>query len=431
MKEKATKPLADRIRPKNLKDFVGQEHLFGPGKPLRRLIENDQITSVILWGPPGSGKTTIARIIALKTKNNFQEFSAVTAGVADIRRVVKEAEERLSGFGQKTILFVDEVHRFNKAQQDAFLPHIEDGTIILIGGTTENPGFEINSALLSRSRLFRLEPLGDKDLEMIVKRALKNKKEGLGSFNLKINKKALEYLTKFSNGDARVTLNVLEIAALNAKRGSIISLKDIEDIISKKALKYDKAGDQHYDTISAFIKSMRGSDPDASVYYLARMIESGEDLMFLARRMVIFASEDIGNADPHALILAQNCAQAVHLVGFPEAKLILSQTCLYLATAPKSNAAKIAINEAEADIFKERLDPIPLHLRNAPTKLARKLGHGKGYKYPHNFEGNFILEDYLPKNLKGKKYYRPEPHGYEKIIKERLSKWWRRQSSSE
>jgi len=423
MKEEFRNPLADRVRPKILKEFVGQEHLFGIGKPLRQLIEKDIITSVILWGPPGSGKTTIARIVALKTKNNFVEFSAVTAGVSDIRKVVKEAKERIKTFGQKTILFVDEVHRFNKSQQDAFLPHIEDGTITLIGGTTENPGFEINSALLSRARLFRLEPLKDIDLKIIINRALKNKK-GLGGLNLKIDKKALEYLAKFSNGDARMALNVLEITAVNIKTNSTITLKIIEDVITKKALNYDRAGDQHYDAISAFIKSMRGSDPDAAVYYLARMLESGEDIKFIARRMVIFSSEDIGNADPHALILAQNCAQAVHFVGLPEAKLILSQVVLYLATAPKSNAAKTAINEAENDILNERLEPIPLHLRNAPTKLAKKLGYGKDYKYPHNFPENFITEDYLPENLKGKKYYKPGPYGYEKIIKERLKKWW-------
>lgn len=399
---------------------------MGPNKPLRQLIEKDVLSSLILWGPPGTGKTTIARIIANQTKSYFVEFSAVTAGVADVRGVVKEARERLKAFGQRTILFIDEVHRFNKAQQDAFLPHIENGTIILIGSTTENPGFEINSALLSRSRLLRLDPLRDKDVKEIIKRTLKNKERGLGRLNFKIDKDAEEYLAKLSNGDARVALNVLEIVEANLKKNSKITLKIVEDIITKKELKYDKAGDAHYDTISAFIKSMRGSDPDAALHYLARMLESGEDPMFIARRLTIFASEDIGNADPTALILAQSCADAVHFVGLPEAKLILSQTTAYLTTAPKSNASKVAINEAETDVSNERLEPIPLHLRNAPTTLAKKLGHGKDYKYPHEFSENWVPEVYLPKNLVGRRYYRPTSHGYEKIIKERLKKWWRK-----
>ncbi len=419
------KPLADRMRPKKITEFVGQEYLLGKEKPLRQLIENDQLmTSIILWGPPGSGKTTIARIIANSTKSNFVEFSAVTAGVSDIRKVVKEAKEEIKAFGQRTILFVDEVHRFNKAQQDAFLPHIEDGTIILIGGTTENPGFEINSALLSRSRLFRLEALTEKNIRDIILRALHDKKRGLAGLKLKIDKKAENFLVKLANGDARIALNILEIIEGHFKKSSKITLNNIEDIVTKKELKYDRDGDAHYDTISAFIKSLRGSDTDAGLNYLARMIESGEDPMFIARRMVVFSSEDIGNADPHALVLAQSCADAVHFVGLPEAKLILSQAVSYLATAPKSNASKVAINEAEADVLNERLEPIPLHLRNAPTALAKKLDHGKDYKYPHSYQENWVVEDYLPKNLKGKRYYKPSDHGYEKIIKERLKKWW-------
>ena len=418
------KPLADRMRPGSLDEFVGQEHVIGKGKPLRRLIENDKLSSIILWGPPGTGKTTIARIIANSTKSYFVEFSAVTAGVADIRNVVKEAREKMTSFSQRTILFVDEVHRFNKVQQDVFLPYIENGTIVLIGNTTENPGFEINSALLSRSRLFRLEPLADQNIEEIISRTLKDKEKGLGKLNLKIDKRASNHLVKFANGDARIALTALDIAVSNLKKNSKITLKNIEETLTKKELKYDKAGDSHYDTISAFIKSIRGSDPDASVHYLARMLESGEDQVFIARRLVIFASEDIGNADPHALILAQSCASAVHFVGMPEAKLILSQTTLYLSTAPKSNASKIAINEAEFDCLNQRLEPIPLHLRNAPTKLAQKLGYGKDYKYPHNFKENWTKENYLPKNLIGKRYYKPSDHGYEKIISERLKKWW-------
>lgn len=413
-------PLAERARPKSLKDFVGQEHLLADGKILRSVIESDNLTSIILWGPPGTGKTTIARIIAKNTKSHFVEFSAVTSGVADVRRIVKEAQEDLR-LGQKTILFADEIHRFNNAQQDAFLPHIENGTIILIGATTENPGFEINSALLSRSRLFKLEPLEDKDIKKILKNVLKDKTHGLGDQKLQIDTKSLDYIASFANGDARLALNILEVIASEVK-GDTIVLDFVKQAIAFKNLRWDKGGDNHYDVISAFIKSMRGSDPDAAVHYLARMISSGEDAKFIARRMVLFASEDIGNADPHSLILAQSTADAVNFIGMPESQLILSQCVLYLASAPKSNASKMAILEALDDIGSKRLDPVPLHLRNAPTKLAKSLGHGKDYKYPHDYKENWVKEDYLPENLIGTKYYKPTENGFEKKIKDKLDK---------
>ncbi|MDI6716979.1 MAG: replication-associated recombination protein A [Actinomycetota bacterium] len=417
-------PLAERMRPRSLEEFVGQEHLLGKDGLLRDIIASDKLSSMILWGPPGSGKTTIARIIASTTKAHFVEFSAVTSGISDIRRVVKEATDRRTLEGKQTILFVDEIHRFNKAQQDAFLPHIEAGTIILIGATTENPGFEVNAPVLSRARLFRLEQLSDKDIVEILRRAISDKERGLGNLNLAVDDDALGHIAKNANGDARVALTALEIAAnsvLTDGTASAISLSMAEKAINKKQLQYDRAGDSHYDIISAFIKSMRGSDPDAAVYYLARMLESGEDPKFIARRMVIFASEDIGNADPHALLVATATVDALNFVGLPEAKITLSQCATYLASAPKSNAAKTAIFEAIADIQNERIEPIPNHLRNAPTTLAKKLGHGKGYKYPHNYPKNYVEETYLPEGLKGKIYYRPTENGYEKTIKERLN----------
>ncbi len=420
MKKEA--PLADRMRPESLEEFTGQEGILKEGKLLRSIIQSDKLTSIIFWGPPGTGKTTLAYIIAKNTKCHFSQFSAVTAGVADLRKVVAKARERRKFKNQKTILFVDEIHRFNKAQQDAFLPYIENGTIILIGATTENPGFEINSPLLSRSRLFRLEPLSADDLKIIIKRTLNDKKRGLGNLNLKIDPKAEEHIINFANGDARVVLNALEIAASSLKKDQKINLKIACEAISKKSLLYDRTGDQHYDTTSAFIKSMRGSDPDAAVYYLAKMLNSGEDPKFIARRMIIFASEDIGNADPIALILASSCAQAVQFVGMPEAQLNLSQTAIYLSCAPKSNTAKCAIDKANSDIQNQIQNPIPLHLRNAPTKLAESLGYSKNYKYPHNYPGGYVKEDYLPENLKGTIYYKPSECGYEAKIKKRQKK---------
>jgi putative ATPase len=425
-------PLAERMRPKTINDFVGQEHLLGKGGLLRLLIESDKLGSIILWGPPGTGKTTIARIVAASTKSYFIEFSAVTSGVADIRKVVKEAIDRRSLTEQQTILFVDEIHRFNKAQQDAFLPHIEAGVIALIGATTENPGFEVNTPILSRSRLFRLEQLTENELAGIIKRALNDKVNGLGKLGISIDDVALSHIAAAANGDARVALTALEVAAnslaktnrsADASESAVrITLAIAEAAINKKQLQYDRAGDMHYDVISAFIKSLRGSDPDAAVHYLARMLESGEDPKFIARRMVIFASEDIGNADVHALLLATATIDAVNFIGMPEARINLAQCATYLASAPKSNASYTAINEAMKDIQNNRVMPVPNHLRNAPTTLAKKLGHGKGYKYPHDFPGNHINEVYLPENLKNKIYYRPTENGYEKTIKERLNK---------
>lgn len=389
-------PLADRLRPKTLKEFVGQKHLVGPGKPLRQMLVSGKITSVILWGPPGSGKTSLARLIAHYTKSHFEEFSAVTAGVADARKIIAEASDRLKFNGQRTILFIDEIHRFNKAQQDAFLPSVEDGTIILIGATTENPSFEVNAPLISRSQVFVLYQLEDKDIILLIKRASNYYK------NHKFDPVALKYIAKQANGDARTALNAIELATNLSKN---IDLKIAEEAVQKKAIYYDKKGDWHYDTISAFIKSMRGSDPNASLYWLARMIKAGEDPVFIARRMVIFASEDIANAQPTALVVATNCMQAVHMVGMPEAGIILAQTATYLADCPKSRASYNGLMAAMRDIDEKTLEPVPLYLRNAPTKLMENLGYGKDYKWTDDEDFQKQIE-FLPKNLKGKIYYK-------------------------
>ncbi len=392
-------PLADRIRPKKLEDFVGQEHIISKGKPLRKMIESGKMTSIILWGPPGSGKTSLARLIAQYTKSHFEQFSAVTAGVADVRRVTREAEDRTRFNKQRTILFVDEIHRFNKAQQDAFLPFVEDGTIILVGATTENPSFEVNAPLISRSQVFVLNALDDKDIAVLVRRASTYYKKH------RFDKEAMKYIAEKSNGDARTAINAIEMAASISKT---ITLKVAEEAVQQKAIYYDKKGDWHYDVISAFIKSMRGSDPDASLYWLARMIKAGEDPVFIARRMVIFASEDISNALPTALVVATSTMQAVHMVGMPEAGIILAQCTTYLASAPKSRASYNGLISAMRDIDEKRLEPVPLHLRNAVTNLMKDLGYGKNYKWTDDKEFHKNL-DFLPKNLKGKKYYhKPE-----------------------
>ena len=396
-------PLADRLRPKTLDDYIGQEHLVGKGRPIRRMIETGSITSMLLWGPPGVGKTTLAGIIAEYTDAHFVFFSAVTSGVEDVRKVIKVAKEHKTTTGKRTILFVDEIHRFNKSQQDAFLPFVEDGTIILIGATTENPGFRVNAPLISRAQVYVLYALTESDLEKVAKRAVMEYPKHIWE------EEGLKHFVSAANGDARTLINAIELAASIAKK---VTLKVAEEAVQQKAIFYDKKGDWHYDTISAFIKSMRGSDPNATLHYLARMLKAGEDPMFIARRMVIFASEDIGNAQPTAIVLATTCMQAVHMIGMPEAQLILSQTATYLATSKKSIASTVGIGEAMGDIETERLDPIPLHLRNAANKVMKNLGYGKDHvRYPWKAEreqGGKVTQEYLPKNLVRKKYYRPD-----------------------
>ena len=415
-------PLADKMRPRDFSEFYGQEFLIGKEKPLRKIIETDRLTSIILWGPPGTGKTTIGRIIAAKTNSFFEEFSAVTSGVNDLRKVVSAAKERNNLYNLKTVLFVDEIHRFNKSQQDGFLPHIENGTLILIGATTENPGFEINSALLSRSMLFELRKLEDIDIKKIILNTLSDEERGLGRQKLKIDKEALRYLIKTSNGDARNAINALEVASASVIKNGVIDKILISDSLNKKLVTSYKNRDNHYDLISVFIKSMRGSDPDASVYWLARMIESGEDPKFIARRMVIFASEDVGNAAPMALLLAIACFEAVSYIGLPEARINMAQCALYLASAPKSNSSYLAIDEALNDVRNNIEFDIPINFKNAPTKFAKDLGYGKEYLYPHDHPNAQVAQEYLPKKLVNKVYYKPTDRGAESEIKIRLAK---------
>ncbi len=418
---KAPAPLAERLRPQRLDEMVGQQHLLGEDGILRRLIEQDQLTSAILWGPPGTGKTTLARVVAQTTRSHFVAFSAVLQGVKDIREVVAKAQQERSYYGRRTLLFIDEIHRFNKAQQDALLPWVENGDITLIGATTENPSFEVNSALLSRSRVFVLEPLAADDIQELLKRAL-SAQEGLGSQQLKIDDKAIEFIAEQAHGDARIALNTLEIAAATATDKTILH-SDAAVAMQKAPLLYDKGAEEHYNVISAFIKSMRGSDPDAAIYWLARMIEAGEDPLFIARRMVIFAAEDIGNADPRALQVAVATQQAVHFIGMPEGRIPLAQAVTYLATAPKSNAAYVAVSEAQKKVRQSGALPVPHHLRNAPTGLMKDLGYGKDYQYAHNHADTIITQEHLPDALSGTKFYRPKDSGYEKMIRERLD-WW-------
>lgn len=396
-------PLADRMRPKTLDTFVGQEHLVGVGKPIRRMIENKKVSSMILWGPPGVGKTTLGHIIANSILADFVFFSAVTSGVEDVRKVITRARKTKEENGKQTVLFVDEIHRFNKSQQDGFLPHVEDGTIVLIGATTENPGFRVNAPLISRSQVYKLYELSDEDIEKVVKRAIKFYPKNTWA------KESLTHIVKSANGDGRNAINAIELAASIAKK---VTLGVAEEAVQQKAIYYDKKGDFHYDTISAFIKSMRGNNPDAALHYLARMLKSGEDPVFIARRMVIFASEDIGNAQPTALVLATSTMQAVHMIGMPEAQLILAQTATYLATAKKSLSSSMGIWEAMSDIDEERLEPIPLHLRNAANKVMKSFGYGKGHvRYPWMVEketGSKVEQEYMPKNLKGKVYYKKD-----------------------
>lgn len=416
-------PLAARMRPTTLEEFVGQEHIIGTGKLLYRAIKSDRLSSVIFYGPPGTGKTTLAKIIANTTKSAFRQLNATTAGVKDIKETVEDAKAELGMYGKKTILFIDEIHRFNKSQQDALLPHVEDGTLVLIGATTENPYFEVNKALVSRSIVFELHQLKDKDIQKLLKRALTDTKNGLGAYHAVIEEDALTFLANTANGDARTALNALELAVLTteAENGEIrITLEVAEDCIQKRALNYDRDGDNHYDTISAFIKSMRGSDPDAALYYLAKMIYAGEDPKFIARRVVICASEDVGNADPHALQVAVAAMEAVNFIGMPEGRIPLAQAVSYVACAPKSNAAYLAIDKALADVRAKRIKTVPPHLKDAHYSGSKDLGHGIGYQYAHDYPNHYVEQQYLPDELVGTVYYEPTDNGIERRIKEHL-----------
>ncbi len=422
-------PLAARMRPRNFAEFVGQEHLVGEGRVLRKSIEADQMPSIIFWGPPGSGKTTLAYIVANITKSHFSPISAVSAGVADLRHIVEEAKERRGLYQQRTILFIDELHRFNKAQQDAVLPFVEDGTITLIGATTENPSFEVISPLLSRCRVFTLEPLIDEQVRLIVQRALEDGERGLGKLGVELEADALEHLVVVSDGDARVALNAIEMAVVatqpDAQSRRRITLSAIEDALQHRAMLYDKSGEQHYNLISALHKSLRGSDPDAALYWLFRMLEAGEDPLYIARRLVRFASEDVGMADPQALTVAVAAQQAVHFIGMPEGNLALAEAAVYLASAPKSTSLYQAYSRVQQDLQQTRQEPVPLHLRNPVTPLMRKQGYGKGYKYAHGYPGHFVEQSYLPDSLQGRRYYIPSNQGYEKEVEARLKEWWK------
>jgi putative ATPase len=427
-------PLAERMRPQTISEYIGQRHLLGEGCLLKHAIEEDKLFSMIFWGPPGSGKTTLARILANETKSKFVSFSAVLSGVKEIRAVIDEARELLERKKIKMILFVDEIHRFNKAQQDAFLPHVESGLITLIGATTENPSFEVIAPLLSRTRVLVLKPFSEEDLLAILERALQDKQKGFGQILIKIDSDVLRYIVNVADGDARSVLNNLE-AVVSVVRNlpeekRFISLKFAQEALLKKSLLYDKDGEEHYNLISALHKSMRGSDPDAALYWLGRMIAAGEDPLYIARRMVRFASEDIGNADPQALVVAMAAQQAFHFIGLPEGELALAQAAVYLATAPKSNSLYTAYGKVKELINTKGYLPVPLHIRNAPTKLMKELDYGKDYKYAHDYADAYVQQEYLPEEIRGHIFYTPQGAGFEKIIKERLNYWRNRKKES-
>jgi putative ATPase len=419
----ASAPLAERMRAKTIEEFVGQRHLLGPGRLLSDLLAAGRVESLILWGPPGSGKTTLAHLLSEKAGGPRATFSAVLHGVKELRQIIDAAETELARSGRPTVLFVDEIHRFNKAQQDAFLPHVEDGTIILIGATTENPYFSINGPLLSRARLFRFEPLGDEAVRALVRRALSDAERGLGALDVELAPEAEEHLAAVADGDARRALSALEVAALSAEPDAAgrryLTREAVAQATQGRALSYDRAGDAHFDAISAFIKSMRGSDPDAAVYWMARMIAAGEDPRFIARRMVIHAAEDVGLADPTALLIATAAAQAVELVGLPEAQIPMAEAAIYIAAAPKSNAVVEAIHRANADVAERRPPPVPVHLRDTSYPGAKRLGHGEGYRYPHDFPGNVVEQEYLPEGTQSRPYYEPTENGFESEVRRR------------
>ena len=434
--EQGRRPLADRMRPETLEDYVGQLHILGPGKPLRRQIERDELASMILWGPPGSGKTTLAMIVARKTRSDFVRFSAVLSGIREIKDVMAAAE-KTRRFGRRTILFVDEIHRFNKAQQDAFLPYVERGDIVLIGATTENPSFEVNAALLSRTKVYMLSALSTDEVVTLLQRALQDEKRGLGGEKVAITNDLLRQIAVFANGDARSAYNTIEAATAAAARDAegraTITEKLIEDAIQRKVLLYDKAGEEHFNIISALHKSVRNSDADATLYWLGRMLEAGEDPLYVARRLIRMASEDVGMADPKALEVAVAAMQAVHFVGLPEGDLALAQAAVYLALAPKSNALYTGYGEVKSDAQKTVAEPVPLHLRNAVTGLMANVGYGKGYQYAHNAEEKLTDMECLPEGLRGRRYYQPTEQGFEKRLKEKMQaiEEWKRKRRGE
>lgn len=425
-KKETESPLASRLRPTTLDEVVGQKHIIGKDKLLYRAIQADKLSSLIFYGPPGTGKTTLAKVIANTTSAAFLQINATSAGKKDMEEVVEKAKENRGAYGRKTILFIDEIHRFNKSQQDYLLPFVEDGTIVLIGATTENPYFEVNGALLSRSIIFELKALEKDEIKELLLRAVTDKEKGLGSFDAVIEKDALEFLADISGGDARSALNAIELGVLTTERGADgkihITMEVAEECIQKRVLRYDKTGDNHYDTISAFIKSMRGSDPDAAVYYLARMLNAGESVTFIARRIMICASEDVGNADPQALVVAVNASLAVERVGMPEAQIILAQAVAYIATAPKSNRSCEAVFQAMQEVQATGDLPIPAHLQDAHYKGAAKLGHGTGYKYAHDYPNDYVEQQYLPYELSGREFYQPSGNGYEVKIREHMAR---------